>query len=103
VRQAFSDFDLSGFWNEDEYYAREFTSEPLSEEKVRLVEDSLGYKLPSSYVELMAHRNGGAPRKNCHRTSTPHRGRGITSRWKPFLQLVQTNSFPCAARLEADS
>lgn len=67
--RIFDDFDLSAFWDESEYYAREYTDDPLTPEKIGLVEAALGYKLPASYIELMSHRNGGAPIKNCHRTS----------------------------------
>lgn len=64
----FSGFDLTGFWDEDEYYAREYTDDPLTPAGISLVEKTLGYKLPGSYIELMRHRNGGAPLKNCHRS-----------------------------------
>ena len=42
----------------------------MTQEKIALVEKSLGYKLPVSYIELMSNRNGGAPVKSCHRTAT---------------------------------
>jgi SMI1-KNR4 cell-wall len=93
MNSFFSDFDLTGFWDEDEYYAREYTDDPLMPEKVSLVEAALGYKLPASYIELMRHRNGGAPVKNCHRSS------GETS-WAPdhvamtgFLSIGSTKTY----------
>lgn len=65
-----TDFNFDGFWDEDEYYAREYTDDPLTQQKVDFVERELGYKLPRSYLALMAIRNGGAPIRTCHRTST---------------------------------
>ncbi|RFA27317.1 SMI1/KNR4 family protein [Alkalilimnicola ehrlichii] len=69
MRRIFGDVDLTAFWNESEYYAREYTDDPLTPEKISLVEAALGYKLPAAYIELMSNRNGGAPVKNCHRTA----------------------------------
>ena len=67
----FQDLDLSNFWNESDYYAQEYTDDPLTQEKIDLVQGVLGYTLPASYVELMRSRNGGAPLNTCHRTITP--------------------------------
>ena len=61
--------DLANFWDDGEYYAREYTDIPINAQLVSSIELDLGYKLPLSYVELMASRNGGAPRKTDHRTS----------------------------------
>ena len=70
MSEIFADFDFSKFWNESEYYDREYTDNPLTQDKIDLVEKQLGYKLPAAYIEFMSHRNGGAPIKFCHRTST---------------------------------
>lgn len=70
MAKPFQDFDFSAFWDESEYYVREYTDDPLTEQKIDLVEKKLGYRLPESFVALMRVRNGGAPVKNCHRTST---------------------------------
>jgi hypothetical protein len=70
VGRIFKDFDLGTFWDESDYYAQEYTDDPLTADKIQLVESVLGYKLPASYVELMNNRNGGAPVKNCHRTNS---------------------------------
>jgi len=69
MNSVLADIDLTGFWDEDEYYAREYTDDPLTPQKIALVETTLRYKLPASYIEFMKHRNGGAPVKNCHRSS----------------------------------
>lgn len=71
MTEPFAGLDLTGFWDDDEYYAREYTDDPLTQEKIELVERKLGYKLPGSYLALMHVRNGGAPVRNCHRTATP--------------------------------
>lgn len=70
MAKPFAGFELTGFWDESEYYAREYTDNPLTQQKIEMVEKALGYKLPDSYIALMRNRNGGAPVKNCHRTST---------------------------------
>jgi hypothetical protein len=71
MSEPFAGFSFSDFWNEGEYYAREYTDDPLNMAKIAEVESDLGYKLPASYVALMKIRNGGAPRKGNHRTITP--------------------------------
>ncbi len=71
MNKIFGDLDLSAFWDEHEFYAREYTDDPLTPEKVAFVERTLGYKLPAAYVELMGLRNGGAPVARCHRTAAP--------------------------------
>ena len=71
MTEPFAGFDLSGFWLDSEYYAHEYTDDPLTQQKIDLVEKDLGYQLPRSYVALMKIRNGGAPVRRCHRTSTP--------------------------------
>jgi len=70
MSEIFADFDFSNFWKESEYYDREYTDNPLNQDKIDLVEKRLGYKLPAAYIKFMNHRNGGAPVKFCHRTST---------------------------------
>jgi hypothetical protein len=61
---AFSNFDLSDFWNESEYALKEYVSNSPTEELTSSIENELGYKLPFSYIELMNNQNGGMP-KNC--------------------------------------
>ena len=70
MTKVFANFNFTDFWDNDEYYIRGYTDDPLTQGKIRLVEETLGYKLPDSLVELMSNRNGGAPVRNCHRTAT---------------------------------
>ena len=67
----FPDIDFTAFWDDHEYYADEYTDDPLTDEKIRATEAALGYRLPASYIELMRTRNGGGPVNTCHRTATP--------------------------------
>jgi len=67
--EPFAGIDFSDFWNEAEYYAEEYTDDPLTPEKIALVERELGYKLPAAYIALMRNRNGGAPVRTKHRTA----------------------------------
>ncbi len=60
---AFSNFDLANFLDESEYATREYVSEPLTDTLIHSIETELGYKLPTSYIELMRHQNGGIPKK----------------------------------------
>jgi hypothetical protein len=55
------------FWQKSEYSKREYEAEPVTNGLVSLVEESLGYKLPSAYVELMRTQNGGIPKRTCYR------------------------------------
>jgi len=64
MSNAFGDFDVSTFWSESEYALRKYVGEPPTPELVRSIEEELGYKLPSSYIELMQTQNGGIP-VNC--------------------------------------
>ena len=68
---SFEDFDLEGFWEHSEYAERKYVSEPLTPVLVAAVEQSLGYRLPTAYVELMRHQNGGVPVRTNHRTAAP--------------------------------
>jgi hypothetical protein len=48
-----------------------YTGPPLDGSMVRQAEQSLGVRLPRSYVELLSRRNGGVPRNRCFRTEFP--------------------------------
>ena len=45
------------FFTDSTYY----TGEPLTTEMVRQAEETLGYRLPQAYVDLLKVRNGGVP------------------------------------------
>jgi hypothetical protein len=55
---------VPGFFEDDVT----FTGAPLTDGMVRAAEESLGYRLPLSYVGLLRERNGGVPRRCCFPT-----------------------------------
>jgi hypothetical protein len=65
---VFGDFDVSDFWDNCEYARKEYVGEPLTEDIASFIEQNLGYKLPSAYIELMKCQNGGTPKFTYHRT-----------------------------------
>ncbi len=64
--------ESNDMFEDDEYY----TGPPLDDELVRSAEESLGVRLPRSYVELLAHRNGGVLKRGCFLT-------GFATSWAP--------------------
>ena len=70
-KEPFDGFDFTGFWNDEEYYMKEYVGAPATEEQFAEAEKTLGYKLPDSYKWLMKRHNGGAPVNSCHPTDTP--------------------------------
>ena len=64
----FEDFDFSDFWEESEYANKEYVGKYPTDEIIKSVESELGYKLPTSYVELMRLQNGGIPKNTCYPT-----------------------------------
>ena len=98
MNNYFFDFDLAGFWDDDEYYIREYTDDPLTPEKVSFVEAALGYKLPASYIELMRHRNGGAPVNNCHRSSSETSWAADHVAMTGFLSIGATKTYSLCGR-----
>ena len=63
MENIFADFDLSNFWDESEYAYEHYVLPPLTDKVITSIENELGYKLSSSYIELMRNKNGGIPRK----------------------------------------
>jgi hypothetical protein len=59
LKKYFEKINFKKFWDEGEYSLKEYTGEPLSEADVKRAEKELGYKLPSSYIELLRNKNGG--------------------------------------------
>ncbi len=68
MSNVFADFDVAQFWEPSEYALEQYIGAPPSDEAVAAVERELGYRLPSSFVELMRFQNGGIPRRRNHRT-----------------------------------
>lgn len=63
---VFNDFDFEGFWYPCDYSRKQYEEDLLrSDEIIALVENELGYKLPSSYIDLCRyHQNGGMVKKS---------------------------------------
>ncbi|MFJ6570664.1 SMI1/KNR4 family protein [Streptomyces sp. NPDC091292] len=58
---------MAELFEDSDYY----TGPPLDENMIRRAEEDLGVHLPSSYVEVLLHRNGGTPRRRCCPTTFP--------------------------------
>lgn len=61
---AFEGYDFTAFWDEahqDPYHCGELKSEAISQ-----AEQSIGYRLPQSYIELLKTQNGGIPILNTY-------------------------------------
>jgi hypothetical protein len=59
--------DATRFFTDDKFY----TGPVLTDDLVKSAEAKLGYRLPPSYLALLAERNGGVPRRRCFRTAAP--------------------------------
>ena len=68
MTKIFSESFFDDFWCEDDYTYRDYTGEPLRKEQVPQAEETLGYKLPPSYIELLENKNGGVPNNLCFPT-----------------------------------
>lgn len=67
----FSDMFLTDFWEDSKYARESYQSDPPSDELIDSIEKELGYKLPSSYIHLMKHQNGGVPKNTNFPTQEP--------------------------------
>lgn len=65
MKKYFEGFDLSTFWENSDYAREEYVGEPPTDEMIKATENTLGYKLPASYIELMISQNGGMPVNTC--------------------------------------
>ncbi|MCZ8524002.1 MULTISPECIES: SMI1/KNR4 family protein [Paenibacillus] len=61
-----STLNYDTFWKDSEYFTH---FEPVTDAMVRRTEQLLGYKLPSSYIDLIRTRNGGSPVRSCFPTA----------------------------------
>jgi hypothetical protein len=102
MSEPFLGFDFTNFWRNIEYYDTEYTDDPLTQEKIALVESKLGYKLPQSYIALMTTRNGGAPINNCHRTSTRTSWSADHVAMTGFLSIGNTKRFSLCGAFGSD-
>jgi hypothetical protein len=71
MEAKFNGVDLSNFWQASPYALQNYVDDPLTAEKVTLVERTLGYKLPAAYMALARLQNGGTPKNTNHRTQEP--------------------------------
>ncbi|WP_274310278.1 SMI1/KNR4 family protein [Solibacillus daqui] len=67
----FSDMFLTDFWEDSGYARTSYQSEPPTDELIASIEKELCYKLPSSYIHLMKHQNGGVPKNTYFPTQEP--------------------------------
>ncbi|MWV42559.1 glucan biosynthesis protein [Paenibacillus sp. HJL G12] len=66
-----SDMSLTDFWDDSEYSRKSYQSDPPTDELIISIEKELGYKLPSSYIQLMRQQNGGVPKYTNFPTEEP--------------------------------
>ncbi len=57
---SFDGIELEKLFDNKSEYGKELTFAPVTDELFKRAEKAIGYRLPSSYRELMKHRNGGA-------------------------------------------
>ena len=57
--QVFKDFDLSSVWESNSWADKDYKEASFTPEILAAVESELGYKLPQSFIALMAVQNGG--------------------------------------------
>lgn len=67
--QVFENFDLSDVWQPNTYADANYKEAPFTPEILAAVEAELGYKLPQSFIALMAVQNGGVFRNTCFPTT----------------------------------
>lgn len=61
LRAASGTYDPSTFWEQRDYARDNHVSAPFDEATIVSIEHELGYKLPTSYIQLMNTQNGGIP------------------------------------------
>ena len=63
--------DTVDFWDVDSvaYQTEKHIEPPPTVDMIASIEAELGYKLPTSYIQLTQNRNGGIPNRTCFPTS----------------------------------
>ncbi|SMR82431.1 SMI1 / KNR4 family (SUKH-1) [Aliiroseovarius halocynthiae] len=69
--RRFVEANLAEFWKDSDYAREEYVLPSLTISMIENVQDRLGYRLPSAYIELMRFQNGGIPKKSAFPTATP--------------------------------
>lgn len=64
------DFDAAGFWDDGNPAAEKYVSAPPTDALIESVEESLVFRLPAFYVNLMKVHNGGIPRRRYFRSES---------------------------------
>ncbi len=59
---------MNSIWQKDNEYGK---LEPLSDEAVKIAEETLNIKLPISYINILKQQNGGYIKFNAHPTDVP--------------------------------
>lgn len=54
MSQVFKDFDLSSVWKTNSWADENYKEAPFTPEILAAVESELGYKLPQSFIALIA-------------------------------------------------
>ena len=52
--------DLEKLFDTESEWGQEHIMDPLTDEMIKRAEETIGYKLPASYIELLRFQNGGA-------------------------------------------
>ena len=60
---------IENFWEMSEYATETYVAPKPTDEEIEIVEQRLGYTLPSSYIDLMRGQNGGIPLRSTYPTS----------------------------------
>lgn len=55
----YNNIDLSKLFDNKSKYGKKYYQGELKENRIKEVEDNLGYKLPKSYIQLLKFQNGG--------------------------------------------
>ncbi|PAQ13481.1 SMI1/KNR4 family protein [Bacillaceae bacterium SAOS 7] len=58
---------IQDFWDDSDYFTVPFQ---VTKRMIDEAEQTLGYKLPNSYIELIKIKNGGSPVHTCYPTTT---------------------------------